>query len=60
MPGLMPGIHVLAAIKQEGRVWRDELNHDEKHRASSFFVARFLVKLHLQQSTARSCVQLAL
>jgi hypothetical protein len=30
MPGLMPGIDVLAAIKQKGRGWRDKPGHDEK------------------------------
>jgi hypothetical protein len=30
MPGLVPGIHVLAGLKQERRGWPDEPGHDEK------------------------------
>jgi hypothetical protein len=30
MPGLVPGIHVLAALKQEGVDGRDKPGHDEK------------------------------
>jgi hydroxymethylglutaryl-CoA lyase len=29
MPGLVPGIHVLAVLKQEGVDGRDEPGHDE-------------------------------
>jgi hypothetical protein len=30
MPGLVPGIHVLASIEQEGVDGRDKPGHDEK------------------------------
>jgi hypothetical protein len=30
MPGLVPGIHVLAAVKQEDVDGRDKPGHDEK------------------------------